>query len=54
MEREKSSWELMSGCWKWLCQINDRRRQAALRQRNALAGIVVVLLVDLLLLTLTR
>ena len=47
-EREKSTWELFAGVWRMLNEINFRRRQAALRQRNMLAGVVAVLLVDLL------
>lgn len=47
-ERHKSNWELLSGMWQWLCYLNSRRREAALRQRNMLAGVVIVVLVDLL------
>ena len=47
-EREKSTWELFAGVWRMLNEINFRRRRAAERQRNILAGVVGVVLVDLL------
>ena len=46
--REKSSWELLSNIWQMLNDINLRRRKAAERQRNMLAGVLAVVLVDLL------
>lgn len=45
------AWKSLAGVWRWLYFLNFRQRQAALRQRNMLAGVLVVLLVDLLLQT---
>ena len=53
-ERDKSMWELLAGIWEILNQMNFRRRRAAERQRNMLAGVVGVVLVDLLVQVLGR
>ena len=46
---DKSTWKSLAFIWECLCCITSRRRKAALRQRNMLAGVVAVLLLDLLL-----
>ena len=46
MDRE--TWKSLAKIWECLCSITSRRRRAALRQRNMLAGVLAVLLVDLL------
>lgn len=45
--REKSTWELVAGIYEWLNAFSLRRRRVLERQRNMLAGVVVVVLVDL-------
>ena len=42
-----STWKSLARIWEWLNAVNFRRRRAAERQRNMLAGVVVVVLVDL-------
>ena len=54
MKREKSTWELMSDVWHWLCDLNYRRFCSMRRQRNMTAGVLVVVLIDLLIQTAGR
>ena len=46
--KEKSMWESIVRIYEWLNAYSLRRRRHLERQRNMLAGVVAVVLVDLL------